>query len=151
MKRTFSLFLFLLFSFYACKNNDRKESAASENDIDAARNFIRAALDGSFEKARNFMVEDSSNNQYLDAVERNYRKMPPDTINQYRGASITIHTVQPVNDSATVVIFSNSFKNDHDTLRVLKINGQWLIDLKYLFEHDREVKTITVNQTDSVK
>jgi hypothetical protein len=43
-----------------------------------------------------------------------------------------------VNDSTTVVIFSNSYKNDHDTLKVLKKNNQWLVDFKYLFEHDND-------------
>jgi len=60
-----------------------------------------------------------------------------DTKEKYRGASIRIH--QPVtylNDTTTIVIYSNSYKNDLDTLRVSKKNGNWLVDLKYLFEHE---------------
>jgi len=130
---------FLLFFAVACNNQDKKaEDSKSENDIDAARNFIRAALDGKFNEAKTFLLSDSSNIQYFDANERNYQRINQDEKRSYREATINIHNVTPVNDSMTIVIYSNSFKNDHDTLRVLKKKNQWLVDLKYLFEHDRD-------------
>jgi hypothetical protein len=58
-------------------------------------------------------------------------------------SSINMHQVSTVNDSVTIIIYSNSFKNDHDTLKVVKINGQWLVDLKYLFDHDMDT---TINK-----
>ena len=145
----------LLLFFCSCtetnKNNPDGSNGKSENDIDAARNFIRNALDGSFDKARTFMLQDSSNNQFMDAVERSYQKMVPDTINSYSGASINIHQVTPVNDSTTIIIYSNSFKNDHDTLKVIKTKEQWLIDLKYLYEHDIDTIFNKPEKRDSLK
>ena len=138
MKRIY-LFLFLLFFVIACKTKDEK-AAKSENNIDAARNFIRAALDGKFQEAKNYMLTDSVNLNYMDlVVERSYAKLDPETKNGYRSASINIHEVtEPVKDSVTIVIFSNSYKNDRDTLKVLKQNGLWLVDLKYLYEHSMD-------------
>jgi Domain of unknown function (DUF4878) len=136
MKRNRFIFLFLLFGFYAC--NNEKQSGKSENDIDAARNFIRAALDGKFDEARNYLLPDSVNANFMDVAERSYLKTDDETKRGYRSSSINIHQVNPVNDSTTVVIFSNSFKNDHDTLKVLKQNGQWLVDFTYLYEHDMD-------------
>lgn len=128
-------FLFLLAA--ACTNGEQKAGEQkSENDIDAARNFIRAALDGKFNEAKTFLFADSTNLGYFDVNERNYQRINPDEKRSYREATINIHNVTPVNDSTTIVIYSNSYKNDHDTLRVLKKNNQWLVDLKYLFEHD---------------
>ena len=75
---------------------------------------------------------------YFDAYQRNYQRIDPDTKRSYREATINIHNVNPVNDSTTIVIYSNSYKNDHDTLRVLRKNTQWLVDLKYLFDHDND-------------
>ncbi len=129
--------LFLLFLLNAC-DSDKKSSGQSENDIDAARNFIRAALDGKFDEARTYLLPDSMNINWMDVAERSYRKSDDDTKRGYRSSSINIHQVSPVNDSATVVIYSNSFKNDHDTLKVLRQNGQWLVDLKYLYDHDMD-------------
>lgn len=139
MKRYPFIFLFLLFSFIACKNKDNASNGQSENNIDAARNFIRAALDGKFQEARTYMLTDSVNTNYMDVAERSYQNAEQPTKDGYRASSINIIQVtEPFKDSVTVVIYSNSFKNDHDTLKVLKTNGQWLVDLKYLYEHDED-------------
>ena len=142
--------MFLLFSFCACKNNDEQSSVKTEDDINAATEFIRSALDGKFNQARVYLLPDSSNIQYIDVVERSYQRTDADTKNGYQNSTIHIHEVKPVNDSTTVVIYSNSFKNDHDTLKVVKIKGQWLIDLKYLYEHDMDTTHI-FNKSDSLK
>jgi hypothetical protein len=141
--------LFLLFVFYAC--NIKKESGKSENDIDAARNFIRAALDGKFDEARTYLLPDLINTNWMDVAERSYLKTDDDTKRGYRSSSINIHQVSPENDSTTVVIYSNSFKNDHDTLKVLKQNGQWLVDLKYLYDHDMDTLFNKPVSKDSIK
>lgn len=113
----------------------KKQTATSENDLDAARNFIQAALAGDHKKASQFMLDDSTNQNYLEVTARAFEHLDPTVKEKYRGASIRIH--QPVsylNDSTTLVIFSNSYKNDPDTLRVCRKDGNWLVDLKYLFE-----------------
>ena len=144
------ILLFLPFLAFACGTNER-QTGRSENNIDAARNFIRAALDGKFNEARTYLVADSTNTNWMDVAERSYEKSDQATKDGYRTASINIHRVDPVNDSTTIIIFSNSFKNDHDTLKVLRIKGQWLIDLKYLYEHDMDTLHIPGNKIDSVK
>lgn len=149
MKRYRFIFLFLLFSFTACKIRDK--TPAAENDIDAARNFIRAALDGKFDEARTYLLPDSVNINWMDIAERNYMKADAETKYGYRSASINIHQVEPLNDSNTVIIYSNSFKNDHDTLKVIKENGKWLIDLKYLFQHDADTLLVKPLLKDSVQ
>ena len=62
----------------------------------------------------------------------------PDEKNGLAAASIIIHEIKKINDTATIVIYSNSFKNNRDTLRVLKkkING-WLISIIF-FTHDND-------------
>jgi hypothetical protein len=137
MKRNNILFLFLLF-FAACDSDYKKSSSISSNNIDAARNFIRAALDGKYREARDYLLQDSVNLNWMDAAERSYQKADQNTKDGYMSASINMHEVINMNDSVSVIIFSNSFKNDHDTLKVVKVKGQWLIDLKYLFEHDTD-------------
>lgn len=148
MKRTSYLFLLLLFFAVACTN---KEDKKPENDIDAARDFIQAALQGKFDLAKTYLLKDSSNLQYMDAVERNYQKMDEETKMNYNDASINIHNVNPVNDSTTIVVYSNSFKKMSDTLKIVKLNQQWLVDLKYLFQQDRDTINNKINRVDSVK
>lgn len=151
MKRNYLLFLFLLCIFYSCKSKDKQPTGKSENDIDAARNFIRSALDGKFDEARNFMLSDSVNNNYMDVAERSFNNAVQSVKDSFRTSSINIHNVDPVNDSTTILIFSNSFKNNPDTLRVLKIKNQWLVDLKYLYQHDTDTISVKPAIKDSIK
>ena len=156
MKRTTYFFLFLLFSAIiietGCKSKENQTTAESENNIDAARNFIRAALDGKFTEARTFMLADSVNINYMDVAERSYQRADQAIKDGYRSSSINIVSVkEPIKDSLTVVIYSNSFKNDPDTLKVVKSNGQWLVDFKYLYEHGTDTLQHKTFVNDTIK
>ena len=127
-------FLFLQF-FCACTNEERDRSdptITSENDADAARNFIRSVLDGKLDNARNMLAEDSLNLQLFDAYERIYKnRTSPQDKRGYRESSITIYSVRPLNDSTSVISYSNSYKKRVDSLKVMRENGEWKVDLKY--------------------
>ncbi|HYH15988.1 MAG TPA: hypothetical protein VD794_12240 [Flavisolibacter sp.] len=126
----FSSLCLLLLS--ACGSNDAGQS--SENDVDAARNFIRAALDGQYKDAQSLIVADSVNQQYLDAFATNYReRMSGEDKRGYRESSINIHDIRSINDSVTIVHYSNSYKKTQDSLKVVRQNNNWLVDLKYSF------------------
>ncbi len=143
--------LCLVVGYASCNDEEKNTAAKPENDIDAARDFIRSALDGKFKDARRYLLADSSNIHYMDVAERNYQKANPEEKSGYQRASINIHQVNPVNDSTTIVIYSNSFKNNHDTLKVLRISGQWVIDLKYLYEHDMDTTLYLKPNTDTLQ
>ena len=140
MKKPISfLALFILILQLACKSKSSEtEFVKSDSDIDAARNFIRAALDGNYEKANIFMLPDSINENYLAVAKRSYQNAGQTVKDGYRASSIYIHQKDDINDSTAIVIFSNSYKNDHDTLKVVRKDDNWLVDFKYLYEHDRD-------------
>lgn len=131
MKRVFISFLFLQF-FGACTNTDQAEKP--EGDLDAARTFIREALDGKFSSARRLMLPDSANGQRMTDTERNYEHMSQMDKVGYRNATIQIHNTREVNDSTRIIAYSNSYKNKIDSLRLVRVNGQWLVDLKFTFQ-----------------
>ncbi len=151
MKRNYFLFLFLLFLSASCKDKEEQSSGTAENSIDAARDFIRAALDGKFREARTYMLTDSVNTNYMDVAERSYEKADQSVKDGYRTSTIHIHKTAPLNDSTAIVIFSNSFKNDHDTLRLVKLGQYWLVDLKYLYEHDTDTIRHSVITNDTIQ
>jgi len=124
------LFLFLI----ACNHSDKEER--SQSDMDAARNFLDAALKGDFRNASTYMLQDSANLGYLNVTQRNYQHLDAIKKDSLKNASLRFYDTKQVNDSTTITIFANSYKNDKDTLKIIRVNGQWVVDLKYLFQHD---------------
>jgi hypothetical protein len=131
MKNVFIFTFLLLAVLPSCNNEDRKVTPASENDLDAARNFIRAALDGKWENAKQFLVQDSVNVQLLETTESSYQTKSNEDKRAYHESSITLYDSRKIGDSITIVNYSNSYMNKKDSLKVVRSNGQWLIDLKY--------------------
>ena len=120
----------------ACNNNSNEANTSGENDVDAARNFIRAALDGQYRDAKSLIVADSVNQQYLEAWHTTYtERMSGEDKRGYRESSINIHNIRQINDSATVIQYSNSYKKTQDSIKVIRENNNWLVDLKYSFAH----------------
>lgn len=140
MKKLFQLSSFLFLLTAGCSNNDEKAAAIPEDDLDAFRSFIQSTLNGDYEKARTLMLADSTNTQYFDVAERAYNeKVSDDLKDSYKKASINIHEVKKMNDSVTVISYSNSlYKKDTHQLKVLKINDRWLVDFKYYFVPEKD-------------
>ena len=139
MKYLLPLTLLLTLSLLSACGNEEKAPATSDNHVDAVRNFVRAALDGKFAEARMYMISDSVNNNYMDVAERSYANMSQENKDGYRASSIQFPSPMiAVNDSTSIVIYSNSFKNNPDTLKVVKTGGKWLVDFKYLYQHDSD-------------
>ena len=134
MQKMIFCFSFLVMTLLACSNEERgAASGTSDSDIDAARNFIQAALVGDFKKAKTFMVNDSLNHEDLNAIERLNEKMTKEEKEKYQEASIRIHQNRKVNDSTSMIYYSNSYRNETYSLKVIKTAGQWLVDFKYFF------------------
>jgi hypothetical protein len=134
--RSLTIISLIFLSFLAsCGNEDSNRSAAplteSENPEDAARNFINSLLKRDFNKARTFLVNDTLNNQYLDVTERHFGQMSQQEQLNYGSASINIAEVRKVSDTVSIIHYSNSYKKQPDSVRVVKQDGRWLIDLKY--------------------
>lgn len=145
-----AILFFTSLILFACGNKDKK-TARSENKVDAARNFIRAALDGKFSEAATYMLQDSVNLNWLDVAERSYQRADQSVKDGYRAASIRFPgDMVNLDDSTSIIIFSNSYKNDPDTLRLVKVNNNWLVDLKYLYQHDSDTQSAKPAANDSL-
>ena len=126
-----ALLLPIVFLLAACGGTEEKDETASEIDVDAARNFIRAALDGKWDKAKSYMLVDSTNAALLQTAEEVYQQQGLQEKRGYREANITFYETRQLSDSIAMVEYANTYKKERDTLKIVKINGQWLVDLKY--------------------
>src|SRR6266516_260467 len=120
MNRTL-LVLFVLMFLLSCKNSENTEpEKKSDTDMDAAINFLNASLQGDFKQATDYMLPDSTNSGYLFNTERTYKNLPPEEKKELKEASLHFYNYPnpKPNDSTTIIVFSNSYKNDKDTLRI---------------------------------
>ena len=116
--------------------NSDKSFKKAEDAQDAGREFIRAALDGNYEKASFYLYPDSTNKMMFAKWKKDYDQHP-DEHQQYKDASILPIDIHPLNDSVTSYTYANSFKKDTTTIRIVRIDGDWMVDLKEILNHQR--------------
>jgi len=129
MVKTGLVIFFSLFTIIACENPSNYSRA--EDAQDAGREFIRASLDGNYDKAKFYLLKDSANLMLFEKWKSGYDKLSTEDRVSYKNANILPLKIENTNDSVISYIFTNSFKNkDTTTIRVIRVNGEWLVDFK---------------------
>ena len=119
---------FALGLFFACSGERTFRKA--EDAQDAGREFVRASLDGDYDKANFYLLQDSTNQLLMNKWRKDFDKLDAPTKKLYKEAEILVINFRPTNDSIAQFTFSNSYKKDTSTLRIIRANGEWLVDLK---------------------
>jgi hypothetical protein len=110
--------------------NSGRTFKKADDAQDAGREFIRASLDGDYEKAQYFLLQDSINRLLMDKWEKGFDQFDAATRQQYKSADILPIHIQDESDSVTSYTFSNSYRKDTTTIKIVRVNGEWLVDLK---------------------
>jgi hypothetical protein len=125
------LVCFALGTFVACSGPENYKKA--EDAEDAGREFIRASLDGDYRKAKFYLLQDSDNIMLLDKWQTNYDKLNTEERISYKNANILPISITNQDDSTVSYVFTNSYKQkDTTTIRIVRRNGEWLVDFKDL-------------------
>ena len=117
---------------YSCNSETKKTPVT---DIEVTNAFVRNILDNDFKEAEKYLLKDSSNVEIFETFKKQYNRQDKAILEEYKRAQITVHeasTVMP--DSIFTFSYSNSYRPlDTTILKAVRINGKWLIDLKYTF------------------
>lgn len=120
-----AIFGFLL----SCK--DETSYTPATDPEEAGTQFIRASLDGNYAKARFYLFKDSTNLLLIKQQQINYEQLSPDRKRDNRDASIRPIEIKKENDSVTFYkYYHSSNTKDTTTIRIIRENGVWLVDLK---------------------
>lgn len=111
-----------------------------DDPLEAGREFIRFALDGDMRKAKVFILPDGANERLFENIEKKYAAESQQEKDNYKDASIIINKSQSLNDSTTIINYSNSFKRENSEIKLVKINGEWWVDFKYTFTGNTETE-----------
>ncbi|MBL7698122.1 MAG: DUF4878 domain-containing protein [Chitinophagaceae bacterium] len=121
--------IILLTALAGCSVGGGYEKA--ENAQDAGRQFIRASLDGDYQKARFYLLQDTTNLLLIERWQTDYKQLTTAEKKQHRDSNIHPLNIKKVNDSTTTYEYYSSY-NPKDTTKftVVKKNGEWVVDLK---------------------
>lgn len=129
MKRYIAVLLTLL-CFTACGT---KKDTAPKTAMEAGTSFIRASLDGDFKTAEALVLNDTANHQLFDSYKDFYSKLPEDKKKKYKEASYNINKFEDVNDSTTIINYSNSYMNKPMEIKLVRADKTWAVDFKYTY------------------
>jgi hypothetical protein len=130
MKLTFLLSLIFCLAISSC-NNEKK---STNTDIEVARVFIKDILESNFKDAETFVLKEETNQQFFELFKKEFESKSKSELESFKNADIIINEISPINDSVSIINYSNSFKKDKSNkLKMIRINGQWMVDLKYTF------------------
>ena len=130
MKRILLLVIIGCMALTSC-NTEKK---ITNTDIEVARGFIKDILDNNFKDAETYVLREETNQQYFELFKKEYESKSKAELENYKNADIIINEISPVNDSVSIINYSNTFKKDKSNkLKMVRINGQWMVDLKYTF------------------
>ncbi len=123
------LLFFCIPILFACSSGKQQDYTKAEDALDAGREYIQSCLQGDFSKAAFYVVPNDQNKNILEQLEKVYREKDKEGRQQFRLASINIIEVAEIDQTHTMIRFSNSFEKRIDTVEVFKKNDTWLVNL----------------------
>ena len=131
-KSTYSIYLLLCaISFFAC--TEPEGFHAPEDPLDAGREFVRAVLDGDYKKATLYLNNDPEDQELFSRYVKYQKKQPNKERLSLKSASIIINKAESLNDSTSIINFSNSYSMKPMNLKIIKSEKTWKVDFSYTF------------------
>ena len=128
--------IFYLFTVCAVLVSCSSEPIDKSDPLASGRGFIEASLKGDYVKAEKYLLQDSTNEQYMDRLREFNKKLEPLERENYRDADIIIDSTKSLNDSTDIVFYKNTYKKEPTKLRLVKKGDEWLVDFKYTFRQE---------------
>lgn len=134
MKRFHVAFaIFIGLSLSACMGD---EEVKLNDPLNSGRGFIEASLKGDYVKADKYLLQDSTNQQYLEGLIDFNKNSNKEEREYYRNASIIVDSLIEVSDSINILYYKNSYKKEPSKLKMVKQDNDWLVDFKYSFSDE---------------
>ncbi len=130
MKKYSFIFLGIMMIVAACNNSPEIRKT---DPLESGRGFIEASLQGDYEQAQKYLLQDSTNLEYFNGLKDFNSKRSKEEKEGYKNANILIDSTTKLSDSVTIISYSNTYKMKPAKLKMVRKNGEWLVDFKYSF------------------
>ncbi len=138
--RIFSLLATALILLSACSGPEGFKKP--EDALDAAREFVRAVLDGDYKRAELYVLPDEEDMRLFNRYKDYMKNQPEKERLGLKSSSILINKVEQLNDSVSIINYSNSYSKKPMDIRAVKKDGEWWVDFKYTFSGDEALKPL---------
>ncbi len=101
-----------------------------EDGLEAAREFIRATLDGDYGRAEMYLARDEQDQELFARWREHMRRQPEKERLGLKSSTILIESVETPNDSTTIVRYSNSFHREPTRIVTARRNGAWVVKFR---------------------
>jgi hypothetical protein len=120
-------FLLIAFTVSACGTSYEEPETA----IDAGRQFISAIYNGNFKRAGQLIVKNDENRVILEqTIEKDFRTRDGFGKEALSKASIRINDIKTINNTTTLIYFTNAYTNKESELEIKKEGEFWRVDLR---------------------
>ncbi len=123
----------MLLSIWMMGCNEPEGFKNPEDPLDAGREFVRAILDGNYQKAGLYINKDQEDKDLFTTYQQYMKKQPQKERLLLKSSSIIIHKSETINDSVTIINFSNSHSMKPMDIKVIREDNTWKIDFSYTF------------------
>ena len=135
MKRFHAAFaIIIIISLSACMSD---QDIKLDDPLNSGRGFIESALKADYVKADKYLLQDSTNQQYLEGLIDFNKNSNKEERENYRNANIIVDSLVELSDSVNILYYKNSFKKEPSKLKIVKNNNDWLVDFKYSFSDEK--------------
>ena len=126
---------FCIVATLSCNSGKEGGYKKAENALDAGTQFIRASLDGDYDKAAFYLLKDSTNMLMFEKQQANYKELSSKEKDKNKAASIRPVAITSDNDSTVQYkYYHTSNPADTTTLRIVRQQDTWLVDLKSIIK-----------------
>ncbi len=112
---------------------DNSPEIRKTDPLESGRGFIEASLQGDYDLAQKYLLQDSTNIEYFNGLKDFNSKRSKEEKEGYKSANILIDSTTKLSDSVTIISYSNTYKMKPAKLKMIRRNGEWLVDFKYSF------------------
>lgn len=126
-------YLVIAILLLAACNNEPAGFSKPEDGLDAAREFIRAELDGDYARGELFIIRDEEDLKLYKRYVEYMKKRPAEQLQELKTASIIVNKVEELSDTLQIINYSNSFSKRPMDVKMVKKDGEWWVDFSYTF------------------
>jgi len=130
MLKKIILISFISAAAFSCSSPAKKIPVT---DVEVATAFIRDILDNKFDDAEQFLLKNETNKELFSRFKKDYSAKKEEVLEKYKKADILVNETSYVTDSIFIFNYSNSYTREAKNLKLVRVNGKWLVDFQYTF------------------